>query len=233
MPKKSNLLNNNEKELDQEKKSLELEFELEMMKLEMNHEQEMQKIQNSYSYMMSPHSLEMNINNSNNHVLRGKNKMSISNEISEEKEDFFKPRKDDFNYLKLNIKNNDNNDINKAINNFMKKFKDKIKQKYAYTNTKINFSEEKDYCFKIIYIIEPTKDISFDDVEFLDDEFEKKIKNVQKFEIIVELKEGNKNLFLQNKINEYYLIFKGISIDKEDFYEQINILKQIVKNLYI
>ena len=81
--------------------------------------------------MMPPYNLEMNINNSDNYVLRGKNKMNISNKISEEKDDFFKPRKDDFNYLKLNIKNNDNNDINKAINNFMKKFKDKIKQKYA------------------------------------------------------------------------------------------------------
>ena len=115
----------------------------------------------------------------------------------------------------------------------MKKFKDKIKQKYAYTNTKINFNEEKDYSFKIIYIIEPTKDINFDDIESLDDEFEKKIKNFQKFEITVELREGNKNLFLQNKINEYYLIFKGNSIDNEDFYEQINILKQIVRELYI
>ena len=187
LPEKSNLLNNNEKELDQEKKSLELEFELEMMKLKMNHEQEMQKIQNSYSYMMPPYNLEMNINNSNNHVLRGKNKMSISNKISEEREDFFKPRKDDFNYLKLNIKNNNNNDINKALNNFMKKLKDKTKQNYVYLNTKINFSEENVYSFKIIYIIEPTKDINFDDIEFLDDEYEKKIKKLQKFEIIVEL----------------------------------------------
>ena len=141
-----------------------MEFKLEMMKLKMNHEQKMQKIQNSYSYMMPPYNLEMNINNSDNYVLRGKNEMNISNKISEKKEDYFKPRKDDFNYLKLNIKNNDNNDINKAINNFMKKFKDKIKQKYAYTNTKINFSEEKDYSFKIIYIIEPTKDINFNDM---------------------------------------------------------------------
>ena len=111
LPEKSNLLNNNEKELDKEKKRLELEFELEMMKLKMNHEQKMQKIQNSYSYMMPPYNLEMNINNSDNYVLRGKNKMNISNKISEEKDDFFKPRKDDFNYLKLSIKNNDNNDI--------------------------------------------------------------------------------------------------------------------------
>ena len=114
----------------------------------------------------------------------------------------------------------------------MKKLKDKIKQKYVYSNTKINFSEENVYSFKIIYIIEPTKDINFDDIEFLDDEFEKKIKKLQKFEIIVELKEGNKNLFLQNKINEYYLIFNEISVDKEDFYEHLNILKEIVKNLY-
>ena len=45
--------------------------------------------------------------------------------------------------------------------------------------------------------------------------------------------EGDKNIFLTNKINEYYLIFNGISVDKEDFYEHLNILKEIVKNLYI
>ena len=111
--------------------------------------------------------------------------MSISNEISEEKEDFFKPRKDDFNYLKLNIKNNNNNDINKALNNFMKKLKDKIKQKYVYSNTKINFSEENVYSFKIIYITEPTKDINFDDIEFLDDEFEKKLKMYKNLKLLL------------------------------------------------
>ena len=75
--------------------------------------------------------------------------------------------------------------------------------------------------------------INFDDIEFLDDEFEDKMKNPQQFEINVELTEGDKNIFLINKINEYYLIFKGISVDKEDFYEHVNILKEIVKYLYI
>ena len=46
LPEKSNLLNNNEKELDQEKKRLELIKKLEMMKLKMSHEQIMQKIFN-------------------------------------------------------------------------------------------------------------------------------------------------------------------------------------------
>ena len=76
-------------------------------------------------------------------------------------------------------------------------------------------------------------DINLDDIEFLDDEFEDKIKNPQEFAIKVELIEGDKNTFLINKINEYYLIFNGISVDKEDFYEHLNILKEIVKNLYI
>ena len=65
----------------------------------------------------------------------------------------------------------------------MKKLKDKIKQKYVYSNTKINFSEENVYSFKIIYIIEPTKDINFDDIEFLDDEFEKRLKNYKNLKL--------------------------------------------------
>ena len=75
--------------------------------------------------------------------------------------------------------------------------------------------------------------INFDDIEFLDDEFEDKMKNPQQFEINVELIENDKNIFLINKINEYYLIFKGISVDKEGFYEHVNIFKEIVKYLYI
>ena len=75
--------------------------------------------------------------------------------------------------------------------------------------------------------------INFDDIEFLDNEFEDKIKNPQQFEINVELIEGDKNIFLTNKINEYYLIFNGILVDKEDFYEHLNIIKEIVNYLYI
>ena len=75
-------------------------------------------------------------------------------------------------------------------------------------------------------------DINLDDIEFLDDEFEDKIKNPQEFAIKVELIEGDKNTFLINKINEYYLIFNGISVDKEDFYGHLNIIKEIAKNLF-
>ena len=133
--------------------------------------------------------------------------------------------------MKINIKNNENEDINQALIIFIQKLKDKIKQKYEQIDIKINFKEEKDRSFNIFYQIEPM-DINLDDIEFLDDEFEDKIKNPQEFAIKVELIEGDKNTFLINKINEYYLIFNGISVDKEDFYEHLNILKEIVKNLY-
>ena len=157
---------------------------------------------------------------------------SLKNINNNKKENNFKPRQDDFNYLKINIKNNENDDINQALNNFIKKLKIKIKQKYEQINIKISFKEEKDYSFNIYYQIQPMN-INFDDIEFLDDEFEDKMKNQQQFEINVELIEGDKNIFLINKINEYYLIFKGISVDKEDFYEHLNIIKEIVKYLYI
>ena len=149
-----------------------------------------------------------------------------------QKENDFKPRQVDSNYLKINIKNNENDDINKALNNFINKLKIKIKQKYEQIDIKISFKEKKEKSFNIFYQIEPMN-INFDDIEFLDDEFEDKIKNPQEFAIKVELIEGDKNAFLINKINEYYLIFKGISVDKEDFYEHVNILKEIVKYLYI
>ena len=62
----------------------------------------------------------------------------------------------------------------------------------------------------------------------MDEDFEQKVKNSQNFEIKVELLEGedNKNPF----INTYFLVFRGISIGKEDFYDYLKILKDIAKN---
>ena len=176
----------------------------------------------------------MEQNKIDNYILRGPKKGGINtlNNINDKEENLFKPRKDDFNYIKINIKNNENDDINQALNIFIKKLKEKIKQKYEQIDIKISFKEEKEKSFNIIYQIEPMN-INFDDIEFLDDEFEDKMKNTQEFEIKVELMEGDKNIFLTNKINEFYLVFNGISVDKEDFYEHLNILKKIVKNLYI
>ena len=75
--------------------------------------------------------------------------------------------------------------------------------------------------------------MDYDKIQFLDDEFENKVKNIQKFEIKVDLVEGDKSFYSLNKINQYYLIFSGISIDKEEFYEQLKILKEISIDLLL
>ena len=72
------------------------------------------------------------------------------------------------------------------------------------------------------------------EIEFLDEEFGKKTNDIQYFEINVKLVEGNKNMFtFMNIIPKYYLIFNNISADKEDFYKNLKILKNIVKNILL
>ena len=173
-------------------------------------------------------------NNINNEVSKSilrafpkTNKNSENNEPREEKH-IFRPRKDDFNYLKISIKNTENKDINQAVINFMKVFKNDIKEYYAMNGININFDDIKDLSFKICYEIPPIHFDDEDDIEFLDEDFEQKVKNSQNFEIKVELLEGedNKNPF----INTYFLVFRGISIGKEDFYDYLKILKDIAKN---
>jgi hypothetical protein len=160
------------------------------------------------------------------------NKFLFNMKSNNDKNNFFKPRKDDFNYLEINIKNNENKDIKKAIINFMKNLKEKIKEKYYNTGIKIDFKNEKDNSFEICYKIPPII-MDYDKIQFLDDEFENKVKNIQKFEIKVDLVEGDKSFYSLNKINQYYLIFSGISIDKEEFYEQLKILKEISIDLLL
>ena len=173
-------------------------------------------------------------NNINNEVSKSilrafpkTNKNSENNEPREEKH-IFRPRKDDFNYLKISIKNTENKDINQAVINFMKVFKNDIKEYYAMNDININFDDIKALSFKICYEIPPIHFDDEDDIEFLDEDFEQKVKNSQNFEIKVELIEGedNKNSF----INTYFLVFRGISIGKEDFYDYLKILKDIAKN---
>lgn len=173
-------------------------------------------------------------NNINNEVSKSilrafpkNDKNSENNEPREEKH-IFRPRKDDFNYLKISIKNTENKDINQAVINFMKVFKNDIKEYYAMNDININFDDIKDLSFKICYEIPPIHFDDEDDIEFLDEDFEQKVKNSQNFEIKVELLEGedNKNPF----INTYFLVFRGISIGKEDFYDYLKILKDIAKN---
>ena len=157
----------------------------------------------------------------------------FTDNVSKIEEKFFKPKINDFNYIEINIKNVENKDINKAINNFINNFKSKIKEQYEKTEIKvyIKMENEKDLSFLLCYELLTTP---FDDeIEFLDDEFETKIKSKQGFRINVELVEGNKNLYSIDKINQYYIIFNKVSMDNEYFYEHLKILKKLAKNILL
>ena len=160
--------------------------------------------------------------------------MNIKSKINKEKiehgETFYKPRDEDFNYLEINIKNNDNRDVKRPLINFINKLKEAIKKEYYRIGIKINIKDDKDFSFIISYEFKITV-FDDDEIEFLDDNLEKKVKNLQKYEIKVKLIEGDKNLYLINKINQYYLIFSGIETDKEDFYEHLIRLKNNSKKL--
>ena len=170
--------------------------------------------------------------NTDNYILRGnkKNMMDSLNYISKEEDNFYKQRKEDFNYLEINIKNNNNKDIKKATINFIIKLKEKIKEEYLKKEINIKYEEENEYSFKICYEI-PPMNFPRDEIVFLDEDFEKII-NLQKYYIKVNLIEGNKSLYSTNKINQYYLIFNSTSNDKEDFFVLLKELRSIVKNLY-
>jgi len=55
---------------------------------------------------------------------------NITKEEIEPKETFYKPAKENFNYLEINIINKDNRDINKPLIDFITKLKEKIKEEY-------------------------------------------------------------------------------------------------------
>ena len=154
------------------------------------------------------------------------------NNLSMNDNKLFTPRKDEFNYLKIDVLNHNNKDIDKAMSTFMRDLKYSIRENYEDTDIKINFKDVKDNSFTIEYGIPPIQ-FKCDDIVFLDEDFEKKVKNSQKFEIKVELVEGDKSLFYKQKINQFYLIFKGDNVDKEDFYEILTILKTIAKKILI
>ena len=154
------------------------------------------------------------------------------NNLSMNDKKLFTPRKDEFNYLKIDVLNPNNKDIDKAMSTFMRDLKYSIRENYEDTDIKINFKDVKENSFTIEYGIPPIQ-FNCDDIVFLDEDFEKKVKNSQNFEIKVELVEGDKSLFYKQKINQFYLIFKGDNVDKEDFYEILTILKNIAKKILI
>lgn len=163
---------------------------------------------------------EININQINNDF----NKLSMNDK------NMFIPGEDDINYLKIDVMNPKNKDIDKAMLNFMKDLKYNIRENYEDTNISINFKENKDESFIIEYGI-PAIKLDYDDIIFLDENFENKVKNGQNFEIKVKLFEGDKSLFDKQKINQFYLVFEGNNIDYEDFYEFVKTLKNIAKKM--
>ena len=79
-------------------------------------------------------------------------KSNITKEEVEHKQNFFKPEKEDFNYLEINIKNNDNRDINRPLINFITKLKKAIKEEYNRIGIKINIKDDKDF-FLLLYVM--------------------------------------------------------------------------------
>ena len=146
-------------------------------------------------------------------------------------QNFFKPKKDNFNHILITIENNYNKYLKESVLiNFMQSLKIKIKEHYKYTYFNLNFSEEEGTSFIIYFVIDETYLFS-KNMEFLDESFENKIKNIQKFKIKVELVKENKdhdsfeNLKEFNKNEKYYLIFSGDCLDKEDFCVHVNEIK--------
>ena len=145
-----------------------------------------------------------------------------------------KPKKGDFNYLEINIKENNlykDEDINKVLRNFIRNYMKKIKENYSFSNRRIDFNNITDFSFNLDYDIFPIDiNIDIDELNFLDEKYEEKIKNLQTFKIKVELIKGN-----VNNINghQYYLIFNGVNIVQENFYEELKILKKSAKSLLI
>ena len=139
-----------------------------------------------------------------------------------------KPKKGDFNYLEINIiNNNQNKDVKGELKNLLKDFIQKIKSNVTKEND-IYIENEKETSFDICYKIYSDFycfDYEYNKILFLDEKYEKKIKNDREFKIKVKLIEGNNS-------NQYYLIFEGVSVDKEEFYEQVKSLKETVGSLF-
>ena len=139
-----------------------------------------------------------------------------------------KPKKGDFNYLEINIiNNNQNKDVKGALKNLLRDLRNKIKSNVTKEND-IYIENEKETSFDICYKIYSDFycfDYEYNKILFLDEKYEKKIKNDREFKIKVKLIEGNNS-------NQYYLMFEGVSVDKEEFYEKVKSLKETIKSLF-
>ena len=149
--------------------------------------------------------------------------------LNKEKNNFYKPKKCNINYLKVIFKNIEIKFKSNAIRIVMKRLKEKIKEKYDKTKIKIYLEDIADNEFMIYYVIPPISlDIDdIDEIKFLDEEFLKRVELSKIFEIKIELLEGIENFNSNNNNHQYYLIFNEFSCNKEEFYEQLKLLKKI------
>ena len=199
-----------------------------------------QKVQNSINYPLPNSYYKSNLSLNEfpyNRYLNNKKMSDFGHNISTFKKvkNESKPNKSDYNYLEINIKENNlnkNEDINKALKNFIKNYTKKLKENYSLSNIRIYLNNITDFSFDIEYDIYPLN-IDIDELTFLDEKYEEKIKNLQRFKIKVELIKGDNNNLNNINRHQYYLIFNGFDVEQEDFYEQIKILKNLAKSLLI
>ena len=156
-----------------------------------------------------------------------------------DKENISTLKKSELNYLLIQINNNNqNNNIKNALNNIIQSFKKEILNYYSsLDNIKINIEKETNTSFDVMYQINPVSlynDDEENDLIFLDEDFEQNIKKGKKFYIKFKIIEDDKNNSLHsfmNNIYQYYFIFNGFNLDKEEFNEHVTILKNIVKDI--
>ena len=170
-----------------------------------------------------------NINNNENPI----KEVNYINEVEIVKRQSFKPRKEDFNYLDINFVNKEYMEIVESMANFLEELQNEIKKHYEGTNIKVGFYDFEVNSFSILLGINPN-DLNYEEIEFLDEKFEKKFNTNKTMEIKVEFMEGEKILDKEFGINEqYYLVFTGDQNEKEDFYDQVFNLKNLAKILLL
>ena len=202
----------------------------------------------SNNMMMSNNMNNFNINNNINYNFNNicSNKISINdrvpnlsllnseflniNNIGIGENDKY-PRKFYFNNFEINIKNNENKDIDQALNILIEKFKTEIKNYYSLEKINIYIRDDSNTSFIIIYQI-PRPSLYDDEIIYLDEEYENKLKDGQNFGIKIEfIKDNSSNTFNNTNIYKYYLIFKSALIDKEDYFIYLGKLKGIIKSV--
>ena len=227
-----------------------------------NNNMNMMNNNNMINNIMINKNMNMMMNNINNNINYNfnsnyRNKISIDDQITTPSllyseilnigigsigENVKDPRKGDSNYFEINIKNNENKDLDQALNILIKKIKTEIKNYYSLEKINIFIEDDSNTSFIIKYQIPQTSlndddddgddNVHDDEIIYLDEEYESKLKKRQNFGIRVQfIKDNSSNTFNNTNIYKYYLIFKSDMIDKEDYYIYLVKLKDIIKSV--